>query len=465
VRRGWIDRRRRSIAPLAAIALVAVASIAPADDWPQHLGPHRDGVSAEPAPEAWPAAGPPILWKRPVGQSFAAPVVAGDQVFVFHRYNDEVLLDCLRVADGRTVWSYRAPTAYRDDFGFSEGPRAAPVVTKDRIYLFGAEGDLVALDRANGARRWSVPTAERFGVDKGFFGAASSPLVVGDRLYLNVGGERNHGLVAFDTANGNPVWAAAADAASYSSAVETTFAGQAAILFFTRGGIVLAAADDGAILARHPWRSRSNSSVNAATPLVLGDRIFASASYGTGAVLLDTAGGALRPVWASDDALSNHYATSVSYQGLLFGFHGRQEYGPSLRCIDASTGAIEWSIDRFGAGSILRVSDRLLVLHGRASVPRAGDRERLRAHRRGAYPGADRARSPRLRQWRALRAQREGAGRRPSALRARLRTAGTMLAYDSLCAFTRDGGSHGKEKGHQQSPADRHRQRPALRAS
>jgi hypothetical protein len=80
-------------------------------------------------------------------------------------------------------------------------------------------------------------------------------------------------------------------------------------------------------------------------------------------VLLDTAGGALKPVWASDDALSNHYATSVSFQGLLFGFHGRQEYGPSLRSIDASSGAVKWSIDRFGAGSILRVSERLLVLH------------------------------------------------------------------------------------------------------
>jgi outer membrane protein assembly factor BamB len=348
---------------LVAVALIAFAATAPADDWPQHLGPHRDGVSTEPAPEAWPASGPPVLWKRPIGQSFAAPVVAGDQVFVFHRLRDEVLLDCLRAADGKPVWSYRAPTKYRDDFGFSEGPRATPVVTRDRIFLFGADGDLVALDRANGARRWSVATAERFGVDKGFFGAASSPLVVGDRLYLNVGGDRDRGLIAFDTANGNQVWATAADAASYSSPVATTFAGKESILFFTREGIVLVAADDGAILARHPLRSRSNASVNAATPLLLGDRIFASASYGTGAVLLDTAGGALNPVWASDDALSNHYATSVSYQGLLFGFHGRQEYGPSLRCIDASTGAVKWSIDRFGAGSILRIGERLLVLH------------------------------------------------------------------------------------------------------
>jgi outer membrane protein assembly factor BamB len=332
------------------------------EDWPQHLGPHRDGVSSEPAPDAWPATGPPVVWRRPVGQSFAAPVVAGDQVFVFHRVAGEARLDCLRAADGKTAWTFRAPTHYRDDFGFSEGPRATPVVRKDRVYTFSADGDLVAVDRATGTRRWAIATAERFEVPKGFFGAASSPLVVGDRLYLNVGG-KSGGVVAFDTADGRVVWAKGSDAASYSSPVETRLAGRSAILFFTREGIVIAAADDGAILARYPLRSRSNSSVNAATPLLLGDRVFASASYGTGAVLLETSSGALAPVWASDDALSSHYATSVAHDGLLFGFHGRQEYGPSLRCIDAATGAVKWSIDRFGAGSILRVSDRLLVLH------------------------------------------------------------------------------------------------------
>jgi hypothetical protein len=68
-------------------------------------------------------------------------------------------------------------------------------------------------------------------------------------------------------------------------------------------------------------------------------------------------------VWSSDDALSSHYATSVAFDGLLFGFHGRQEYGPSLRCVELATGKVKWSVDRFGAGSVTRVGDRLLLLH------------------------------------------------------------------------------------------------------
>jgi outer membrane protein assembly factor BamB len=353
---------RRLVLPAIAVLAMLTPAGGVGEDWPQHLGPRRDGTSSEPAPEAWKGDRPPVVWRHPVGQSYAAPAVAGDSVFVFHRLGDEARLDCLAAGDGKPVWTYRSPTRYRDDFGFSEGPRATPVVTADSVFVFGADGVLAGVDRATGKQRWSVPTAERFGADKGFFGAASSPLVLGDRLYLNVGG-RSSGLVAFNTRDGSVAWSTGSDEASYSSAVPLEFGGRAAVVFFTREGVVVAAADDGDVLARHRLRSRNDASVNAATPLVLGDRIFASASYGTGAVLLRVASGALEPVWSSDDALSNHYATSVAYQDLLFGFHGRQEYGASLRCVEASTGAVKWSIERFGSGSITRVGDRLLVLH------------------------------------------------------------------------------------------------------
>jgi outer membrane protein assembly factor BamB len=358
---------RRSVdrwlaALVIAGAAIGLPGISSAEDWPQHLGPRRDGTSTEPPPQAWPAGGPTVLWRRAIGSGFAAPVVAGSQVFVFHRVGDEARLDCLRAADGKPVWTYRTPTRYRDDFGFSNGPRATPVVTETRVFLFGADGELEAVDRATGERRWSVPTRERFGAAKGFFGAAASPLVIGDRLFLNVGG-KNSGLVAFDTGDGRVVWAVGSDSASYASAVPMSLAGRDAILFFTREGLMIAAPADGKVLATYPLRSRSNSSVNAATPLVLGNRIFASASYGTGAALLEARPGGLEPVWSSDDALSSHYATSVAFDGLLFGFHGRQEYGPSLRCVELATGKVMWSVDRFGAGSITRVGDRLLVLH------------------------------------------------------------------------------------------------------
>ena len=60
-----------------------------------------------------------------------------------------------------------------------------------RVYTFGAEGQLHALDLADGKRVWSVDTARRFGVPKGFFGAAGSPLVEDGRVVANIGGRDN----------------------------------------------------------------------------------------------------------------------------------------------------------------------------------------------------------------------------------------------------------------------------------
>jgi hypothetical protein len=110
------------------------------------------------------------------------------------------------------------------------------------------------------------------------------------------------------------------------------------------------------------WRSRQAASVNAATPVMAGNMVFISASYGTGAALLEITGDKYREVWSGDDSLSNHYATSVEHNGYLYGFHGHQEFGPSLRCIEMKTGKVMWSQDAFGAGSITLAGGQLLVI-------------------------------------------------------------------------------------------------------
>jgi outer membrane protein assembly factor BamB len=102
--------------------------------------------------------------------------------------------------------------------------------------------------------------------------------------------------------------------------------------------------------------------VNAATPLVIDDLIFLSASYGTGAVLLRVNGTELEKVWSGEDSLTNHYSTGVYYDGHVYGYHGRQEYGQSFRAIELRTGKVLWSEERFGAGTVTRVGGRLLLM-------------------------------------------------------------------------------------------------------
>jgi outer membrane protein assembly factor BamB len=350
---------------IVAAVLLAAASIAAAD-WPQILGPARNGVYSGPAlATSWPAAGPRKVWQKRVGQGFAGPVIAGDRLILFHRVANEEVVDALDPGTGELRWHFAYPTAYRDDFGFDEGPRSVPVVVGNRVYTFGAEGQLNALDLASGRRIWNIDTKSRFGVRKGFFGAAGSPLVEDGRVLANIGGvdgAKGAGIVAFNADTGAVLWTATNHEASYSSPVAATFAGKRTAVFFTRQGLIGLDPTSGGILFQRPWRSRTSASVNAATPLVIGDLIFVSATYETGAAVVRVQGSDLKELWASDDVLSNHYATSVHYDGHLYGFHGRQEYNPSFRAVVLTTGVVRWSEDRFRAGTVTLAGDKLLIM-------------------------------------------------------------------------------------------------------
>jgi outer membrane protein assembly factor BamB len=344
-----------------AVVFLAFAAAAAAD-WPQFLGPDRNGIYRGPAlAEAWPAQGPRVAWRKTVGQGFAAPVVVQNRLILFHRPGAQEVVEALDATTGASVWRYQYPTTYRDDFGFDEGPRAVPVIAEGIVYTFGAEGQLHAVNLATGQRVWSEDTMKRFNVPKGFFGAAGSPLVEGGRVIANVGGPKA-GIVAFDAKTGQVQWTATTDQASYSSGVAATFPAGRRAIFLTRNALVGLDPATGSIAFRRGWQARINSSVNVATPLVVGDLIFVSAEYGPGAGVLRVDGSNLVELWASDEVMSNHYATSVHRDGILYGFHGRQEFGPSLRAVELRTGKVRWNQDQFRAGTVTLVGDRLLIV-------------------------------------------------------------------------------------------------------
>ena len=334
-----------------------------AGDWPQFLGPTRNGVYAgADLAEVWPKEGPNIVWRKKVGQGFSGPAVSGGSLILFHRTGDKEAVECLESGSGKLLWRFDYSTGYRDDFGFDEGPRATPTIAQGEVFTFGAEGQLHCLDLQTGKKIWCVNTKAEFGAPKGFFGMVCSPLVEGNAVLLNIGGANGAGIVAFEQSTGKVRWKATDDEASYSSPVAATINGLRYAFFFTRAGLAALDPDSGRTRFEFPWRSRMNASINAATPLVVDDLVFLSASYQTGAALLRVKGNSVEKVWGADDVLSNHYATSVHDNGFLFGFDGRQEYGENLRCVELKTGKIRWSEDRFGAGTVTLAGKRLLAL-------------------------------------------------------------------------------------------------------
>jgi outer membrane protein assembly factor BamB len=343
------------------LALVIVVPVA-ATDWPQYLGPARDGVYGGPAlSESWPASGPNMVWRKHIGDGLAGVAVAQGRLILFHRIADQEVVDALDPLTGASQWRHSYSTTYKDDFGFDEGPRAVPVVADGVVYTFGAEGQLRALDLRSGKLLWNVDTARRFDVPKGFFGAAGSPLVESGRVMANIGG-KGAGVVAFDAKTGNVLWVSTSDGASYSSGVGATLSGRRYAVFLTRDALIGLDPATGGMRFRRPWRARQAASVNAATPLVGRDAIFVSAEYGPGAGVFRCDGTTLSDVWTAEDVLSNHYATSVHHEGRVFGFHGRQEFGPVFRAIRMDNGEVLWTTERFGAGSVILAGNRLVIM-------------------------------------------------------------------------------------------------------
>lgn len=333
-----------------------------AGDWPQLLGPSRNGQSAETnLATSWSQNGPPVLWKRKIGQGFASPSVVSNRLVLPHRIGQEEIIECWDVASGETLWKISQPTSYKDDFGSDDGPRATPTISGGRVFLMSAEGLVTARELSSGSLVWSVDTKTAFGASKGYFGMACSPLITQGRLLLNIGGRDGAGIVALDEATGKLLWQSTNDEASYSSPVLAQIGQDSIAAFFTRSGLVLLQPGDGKVLATHPWRSRTAASVNAALPIVVGNHIFLSTSYDTGAILLNWSEGRLQKIWSKDEVLSNHYATSVYHQGYLYGFDGRQEQRPTLTCVELATGKSMWREESIPSGTILVSGGQLLV--------------------------------------------------------------------------------------------------------
>ena len=355
------------------LAFGASLGLLSAADWPQLHGPTRNGVyPGTDLATAWPKDGPVVRWQKPAGHGFAGPVVSGGKVILFQRVGDEEVVQALAAKTGQEQWRFGYPTAYVDRFNFDPGPRAVPAVAGGKVFTFGAEGALHCLDLTTGAKVWGVATKREFGARLGFFGLACSPLVEGKAVLVNLGGPDGAGIVAFDTATGKVLWKATDDEASYASPVAATLGGRRLALFLTRGQLVGLDAANGQVAFDFPFRPPMDASVTAASPLVVGDTIFVSASYGTGATVLRVAGGKLEKLWASDEVLSSQYASVVERDGFLYGFDGRVDTGPkpSLRCVELATGKVRWSKEGFGGGTLLRAGDQLLALTERGELVR-----------------------------------------------------------------------------------------------
>lgn len=356
----------------ALVATAIIGSQAHAGDWPQILGPHRNGTAPdERITVHWPADGPPTLWQHDVGSGFAGPAVQATMLIVYHRVGREEIAEALDRETGRSVWQARFPTDYAPSYTSDDGPRAVPLIHGDHVYLHGAMGELRCLDIETGNLVWQRKTFEEFNSARyrgseppeGYFGVGSSPIVVGDKIIVNVGGqEKQAGIVAFHRATGQTLWQSTSERASYSSPVLANVAETSHLLFATRLNLLSLDPESGKVRFQFPF-GRTGPTVTAANPVVINDHVFITASYGVGSALVNLQSNPAELVWNDTNLLASQYTTSIEHEGSLIGIDGRQD-GPDadLKCFDPFTRRTYWTEPAFGYATLLKTTNALLAM-------------------------------------------------------------------------------------------------------
>lgn len=351
--------RQLSLALLACLSLageeptrLGEAKPWPADrlaaDWPQLLGPSWTGRT----PETITADEPRAIWLRNKGDSYAMPIAAAGKVWLYHHVDGEDLLDCCAAETGALLWQDRAPSSFRDRFGYGTGPRASPVAAEGgRLVLtLSAEGRLRCVQGDDGRLVWERLLHQEHSVPAPYFGVGGGLLVQDGRVIINLGAFEGPAVIAYDLDGGAELWRSQAGwGASYACPIPLAGKLAHAIAILAGGvsdppdgGALVMDASNGEELGRHPFRSHLVHSVNAASPLAVGEgALLLSASYGSGSVLLDLdRDGVTTLRWHSDD-LGSHWATPLVEQGLIVGCDGR-ERDAALVGLDPASGISRW---------------------------------------------------------------------------------------------------------------------------
>jgi outer membrane protein assembly factor BamB len=352
------------------------------DDWPRFLGPLGTSVSTEKGIIApWPARGLRIVWQMRVGIGYGMPSISRGRLFQFDRHKDRARLACLNAETGSSLWKFEYPTNYVDAYGYDGGPRCCPVVDDDRVYIFGAEGMLHCLRAADGELLWKLDTHAEFHVVQNFFGVGSTPVIEKELLIVQIGGSpkgsdevsfprlkgNKSGIVAFDKLTGKVKYHVTDELASYSSPVLTTIGDRRWCFVLARGGLMGLEPSSGEVDFRFPWRARTIESVNASNPVVVGNRVFISETYGPGGALLKVKQGAGPEVVWSDEkkdekSMQCHWMTPIYHDGYLYGSSGRHTENAELRCIEWETGKVMWGEPGLTRCSLLMVDGHFVCL-------------------------------------------------------------------------------------------------------
>jgi outer membrane protein assembly factor BamB len=318
------------------------------DEWPDWRGPNRDGT--------WEETGIvtefngdqiKIKWSVPVSPGYSGPTVSDQRVYLTDRLaypeNKEQVL-CFNALNGKKIWSFSYDCDYVG-IGYPAGPRASVIIDGDRAYSLGTMGHLFCFEKATGKVIWSKDLNTEYQIRMPTWGISAAPLILEEKIILNIGGSGEACMVALNKLTGKELWRSLKDDASYSAPILIEQAGKPVIVVWTAQRVVGLDPETGSIYWEEEFR-QEQMTINIASPVYYNGYIFVS-NFFDGSLLLklDEDHLTAQKVWqraGKDERHTDALHCCISTP-LLKGdyIYGVDSYG-ELRCLDLKTGDRIW---------------------------------------------------------------------------------------------------------------------------
>lgn len=355
----------------ASVAIESDSESATKLDWPSIYGPNHNSISNESGlVTTWSEEGPPVLWRRPVGEGFGSVISVDSRVLLMGRYGDQETIECLDAETGQPIWDHSYSTSCQCTYEYSTGPYSTPVANDQFVFCVGAQGQLHCLDHASGEVIWQRDLFSEYEIEPRDWPFAGSPLLLEDRLILNLGAvEKNAGIIALSLSDGQTLWESTNQPYAHTTPTVATIHEQQLVFVLAFDGLVCLKPESGDVLwevAHRVKDPRGMNNTNAVSPVVVGDRVCVVSGpkvkpgFRCFQILPD---GSYEEPFDDIRLLKSQYTPLVPVGDYVFGLTPMTVGGPTLKCIDLNAGKISWKgKPNVGRANMLAVGDSILML-------------------------------------------------------------------------------------------------------
>ncbi|MCH2130867.1 MAG: PQQ-like beta-propeller repeat protein [Pirellulaceae bacterium] len=327
------------------ICLIAVGNDAQAEDWPRWRGPRADGTWNGPALKtSWEETDLAVMWQCAVGGGYSGIAVANGFVYLQDRLlapEDSERLLCVDASSGNPVFEDRYAVKYHDDHDRSidhdSGPRATPTIYQGLVYTLGAMGELRCLNARTGQLIWRKHLLDDLNGRLSTWGYSASPLIVGNSVIVQPGGENGWHVVALDRLTGAIQWHVLSDEAGYATPVLGAHASGPLLILWTPSHIRGVDPHLGTPLWDIPYEVKYGVSI--ADPILFDDLVFVSGYWeGSKMIRLGKMRTQAELLWEEDDVLHGLMSQPIQHDGYAYLLDKRH----GLTCFHMPTGQKKW---------------------------------------------------------------------------------------------------------------------------